>query len=178
MHQSINDLLELSRVGRVRSRPEQLDMNNLVGQLAEDMAPRLREAGIRLEVQPGLPPIIADPTRVTEVFENLITNAMKYGADVPDPLIEIGSEECDEEVRFFVRDNGPGIPPEYHKRIFGLFQRLDNRKEGTGVGLTIVQRIMEVHGGRVWVDSDVGRGATFWLAFPLAVIVPEEEPVG
>lgn len=175
MHQSINDLLELSRVGRVRTRPEQVDMDGLMRHLAEEMAPRLRDHGIRLEVQPDLPSIIADPMRVTEIFENLVTNAIKYAGDVPEPRIEIGAADADEEVRFFVRDNGPGIAPDYHRRIFGLFQRLDNKKEGTGVGLTIVQRIMEVHGGRVWVESEVGRGATFWLAFPLAVVHPEEQ---
>jgi PAS domain S-box-containing protein len=177
MHQSINDLLELSRVGRVRSRPEQIDMDEMIGQIAEEMAPRLAERGIQLDVAGDLPPIIADRTRVVEVFENLITNAIKYGGDVAQPRIEIGSQEADDEVRFYVRDNGPGIAPEYHKRIFGLFQRLDNKKEGTGVGLTIVQRIMEVHGGRVWIESQVGQGATFWLAFPLAVVESEDRPV-
>jgi signal transduction histidine kinase len=106
------------------------------------------------------------------VFENLVTNAVKYAADVAKPCIEIGSFDSDDEVRFFVRDNGPGISAEHHTRIFGLFQRLESGHEGTGVGLTIVQRIMEVHGGRVWIESETGQGATFWLAFPLAVVQP------
>jgi signal transduction histidine kinase len=78
----------------------------------------------------------------------------------------IGSETVGHETRVFVRDNGPGIAEEDREKAFGLFQRLDTDTDGSGVGLTIVRRIMEVHGGRAWVESEVGAGATFWLAFP------------
>ena len=104
--------------------------------------------------------------------ENLIINALKYGCDVEAPKIDIGSMENQEEFCFFVKDHGQGVPEEYHQKIFGLFQRLDSDNRGTGVGLAIVSRIMETHGGRVWVESKENNGACFWLSFPKNFITP------
>jgi hypothetical protein len=109
--------------------------------------------------------VSADRVRLKQVLENLLSNAVKYAIN-PDLRVEIGGRLTDKEVRLYVRDNGPGIDPLYHERVFGLFERLDRRHEGTGVGLAIVRRIMQLHGGRAWVESDVGGGATFWIALP------------
>ena len=95
-----------------------------------------------------------------------MVNALKYGSPEPGGTITVGSKQTDTENRFFVRDTGPGIDERYHEKIFELFQRLDKSKEGSGAGLTIVARIMEIHDGRAWVESKEGEGACFWIAFP------------
>ena len=102
-------------------------------------------------------------------YRNLLSNAIKFMGDQSEPRIEIGTTDVNEEDKpiFFVRDNGIGIDPEYHERIFGLFNRLDASTEGTGIGLTLVRRIIEVHGGRIWVESQPGAGATFLFTLPV-----------
>jgi len=119
-----------------------------------------------VSVQRDLPRVVADRVRLAQVFENLLTNAVKYGCGHDQPAVVI--EGCIDagEVRYCVRDNGSGIAPQFHERIFGLFERLESNTDGTGVGLAAVSRIMEAHGGRAWVESEVGQGAAFWLAFP------------
>lgn len=166
MSELIDDLLELSRIGRVRAEPEPVNFNELVAAIADDLQERIEAAGAQIDIQPGMPNVLVDRKRFVDVFENLLTNALKYGCTNELPRIEIGHVEDTDRTRFFVRDHGYGIDPEYHSRIFGLFQRLDNGKEGTGVGLAIVARVVEVHGGSVWVESSPGNGATFWIALP------------
>jgi len=167
MELCIQDLLDLSRIGRVRHEPETLDMTALLVGVADDLRPRADAAGVGITIRAGLPVVVADRIRVVEVFENLMVNALKYGCPEPGGLITVGSEPADDEIRYFVRDEGPGIDARYHEKIFELFQRLDKRQEGSGAGLTIVARIMEVHGGRAWVESEEGAGACFWVAFPI-----------
>ena len=116
---------------------------------------------------PELPVVLGDRVRLTEVFQNLIANAVKYMGDQTNPRIEIGSRSDEAEVVCFVRDNGMGIDPRYHEKVFGLFERLDASNEGTGIGLALVKRIIEVHGGRVWVESEGrGQGSTFLFTLP------------
>jgi signal transduction histidine kinase len=100
---------------------------------------------------------------MVEVIQNLVANAIKFIDRETSPKIHIGMEVRDGENIFFVKDNGIGIAPEFHERIFGLFNKLDQFSEGTGIGLTLVKRIVEVHGGRIWVESEVGKGATFFF---------------
>ncbi len=166
MEGCLKDLLELSRVGRVRHEPEWVDINTLLRDMIDDMTPRLEQAEATCEINSILPPVYADPVRIGEVFENLISNALKYGCVKPGVKITIGHTTVDHNLRFFVHDSGPGIPKQYQEKIFGLFQRLSKDKEGSGVGLTIVSRIMEIHEGRIWVESKEGQGATFWVEFP------------
>jgi light-regulated signal transduction histidine kinase (bacteriophytochrome) len=166
MSHLIDDLLELSRVGRHGHKPCLLESRALVEELIAERAERFEQKHVRVEIQPGLPAVHADETGLTRTLENLLENALKYGCDGPDPVITIGGDSTDEEVRLFVRDSGPGIAEEYHQKIFRLFQRLDPTKEGTGVGLASVAKIMSMHKGRAWVESTPGQGATFWLAFP------------
>lgn len=166
MSDLINDLLELSRIGRARHTLLEIDMETLVRGITAGLRTQLNKAGLALQIQPEMPRVMADRARIAQVFENLITNAIKYGASAVQPRLEIGFEDREAEVRFYVKDNGRGIAPEFHDKIFGLFQRLETDQEGTGVGLAIVARVMEVHGGRVWVESASEQGATFWLAFP------------
>jgi two-component system, LuxR family, sensor kinase FixL len=166
MSQLIDDLLQLSRIGRLFTEPEPVDVAALLHEMIDDLADRIDRAGAVVRVQPGMPVVMVDRKRFADVLENLITNALKYGCSMPEPVIEIGGCVEDGEVRFFVRDYGIGIAEEYHNQIFGLFQRLSNDQQGTGVGLAIVARVVEVHGGRVWVESIPGAGATFWIGLP------------
>jgi hypothetical protein len=175
MTRLIEDLLQLSRVGRVASHPETVDVTALVRELAEELRHQYQANHVRIDIQDPMPAIVADSTAVSRLFQNLLANALKYGLSGPEPRIEVGSQIQEDEVCFFVRDNGSGIAHEYQHKIFDMFQRIDTTQEGTGIGLAIVSKIMEVHDGRVWVDSASGQGAAFWLAFPLRLAAPATE---
>jgi signal transduction histidine kinase len=167
MHHLLDDLLELSRIGRKMNEPEHISFEALLQDTLELLHGQLRERRVTVQAAPDLPPVFGDRQRLTEVLQNLLDNAAKYMGDQPHPLIEIG--QCGEEqgrVIFFVRDNGIGIAPEHYERIFGLFNKLDPGSEGTGVGLALVKRIVEFHGGRIWVESEVGKGSTFYFTLP------------
>jgi len=166
MRQLIEDLLNLSRIGRVRFELGEVSTSKMIHTIGEELSPRLKQAGVTLEIEDNLPDVAADEHWLTEVFENLITNALKYGCDNPHPRIVVGSAPEDGEARIFVRDNGRGIDPAHHGQIFEPFRRLRSDKEGTGMGLAIVVRIVKMHGGRVWIESLPGQGATFWVALP------------
>ena len=166
MGRLIDDVLQLSRAGRVRDELEEVDVATLVRDLAEELSGRLEAAGGKLSIAPAMPHVVANRARLLTVFDNLLTNAIKYGSNGSPPGIAVGGTVVDGCTRYFVRDHGPGIPAQFHERIFGLFQRLGSQQEGTGVGLAIVARVMEAHGGRAWVESTPGQGATFWIEFP------------
>lgn len=167
MGQLINDLLQLSRIGRVKLEFEDIDVGRLLNGICETLSPQILEKKAQVVITRDLPKLIGDRKRVYQVFENLIINALKYACDQPEARIEIGGGHNENEILFYVKDQGPGIATEYHQKIFGLFQRLDADSRGTGVGLAIVSRAMQLHGGRVWVESQPSHGASFWLAFPL-----------
>lgn len=166
MQELINDLLQLSRVGRIDLNMESVDPLPLLEEVVENNSENLKKKKIKINIHKPAPKILADPKRISQVFDNLINNAIKYASDVPSPEIQIFYKDQPNEVHICIKDNGPGIEPQYHKKIFGLFQRLQADKEGTGVGLTIVSRIIQLHSGRVWIDSDLGRGAEFWISLP------------
>ena len=167
MQHLLNDLLELSRIGRSVNKTETIDMNGMIAEVIELLQGRLSGGAlpIRLSVQEDLPEVYGDRPRLLEVWQNLIDNAAKFMGDQPDPHIEIGQAGTSDEGSpiFFVRDNGIGIQPKFRDRIFGLFDKLDPRTEGTGIGLALVKRIVEFHGGRIWVESELGEGATFYF---------------
>lgn len=164
MHLLLKELLELSRIGRIMNPPERILFNDLVREALELVHGQLEARGVTVQAQPDLPAIHGDRQRLIEVLQNLIDNATKYMSDQPAPRIEIGQQgEEHDQLIFFVKDNGMGINPQYHERIFGLFNKLDANSEGTGVGLALVKRIIEVHGGRIWVESEVGKGSTFFF---------------
>ena len=166
MKDLIEDILELSRLGQVIVTPETVQLSVVVGEVIEDLQPSIQAAGAAVRVTDQLPSIRADRHAVYQVFENLMTNALKYGCSAANPTISIGCERIADRVRCFVRDNGPGISVEYHERVLRPFERLDSRSEGSGVGLAIVKRIMESYGGSVSIESVEQRGATFWLELP------------
>lgn len=168
MQRLLNDLLEISRVGRIVNAPQSIDMNELLSEVLELVHGRIHSGNIRVIVSDGLSRVSGDRSRLMEVWQNLIDNAAKFMGDQPDPYIEIGQvgKADDNPTTFYVRDNGMGIDPAFHHRIFGLFDKLDPHSEGTGVGLALVKRIVEFHGGSVWVESDVGKGTTFYFTLP------------
>jgi signal transduction histidine kinase/putative methionine-R-sulfoxide reductase with GAF domain len=177
MERLIADLLDLSRIGRVVNPFEEVPALDIINHALTDFAYPLEEKKIRLHIQEDMPVIWCDPQRLSQVFTNLIGNAIKFTGNQPQPQIEIGCDDKGSHVLFFVKDNGIGIDEKYHEKIFGLFQGLHNLKGagGTGVGLTIVRRIVDNHGGKVWVESSEGNGATFYFTLPkkpLAAVPP------
>jgi len=166
MQALIDGVLAYSRAGRMLTTPEPVDSGALVREAIELLAP---PAEVRVQLAPRMPELRAERVPLQQVFMNLIDNAMKYArAHRPDVLIEVGWRDLEDACEFFVRDNGPGIAREYHERIWGIFQTLAPRDkvEGTGIGLSVVKKIVESRGGRVWVESEPGQGATFRFTWP------------
>jgi len=165
----LNDLLELSRIGRIINPPENIPFEHIVAETIELLNGPLEKNNVKIIIQENFPHIHGDHARLVEVMQNLISNAAKFMGDQPHPTIEIGTDGLDPEgkVKIFVRDNGIGIEPQYHERIFGLFNRLDPSIDGTGIGLALVKRIIEIHGGRIWIISNPGKGATFYFTLPV-----------
>ena len=167
MNSLLNDILDLSRIGRIMNEPEPIAFGSLVVQALELTNGLLQKRGVDVRIMPDLPVVYGDRHRLLELVQNLIDNAAKYMGEQPKPVIEIGTCPCGgDKPTLFVRDNGIGISPEYHERIFGLFNKLDPKSDGTGVGLALVKRIVETHGGRVWVKSEPGQGAKFLFTLP------------
>ena len=163
MQRLLNELLELSRVGRIANPSQDIPFGDLVSETLELVDGQLRELQVKVQVDAGLPLVHVDRVRMLEVIQNLITNAVKFMGDQKEPKIHIGMEVRGGENIFFVKDNGIGIEAKFHDRIFGLFNKLDPFSEGTGIGLALVKRIVEVHGGKIWVESEPEKGSTFFF---------------
>jgi PAS domain S-box-containing protein len=163
MRRLLSDLLELSRIGRLVNTPQMILFADLAQDALDAVHGQLEERGITVIIQPNLPAVFGDRQRLTEVLQNLLDNAAKFMGDQKNPQIEIGQLGKEEtHAIFFVKDNGMGIAPKYHEQVFGLFNKLNQDVEGTGIGLALVKRIVEVHGGRIWVESaGLGCGTTF-----------------
>src|SRR5258706_944500 len=160
----LNELLELSRIGRLINPYEQVSFEEIVHEAVELVQGRLLGNHIKVHIKKKMPLVYADRRRLVEVLQNLVDNSAKFVGNQPKPKIEIGHQgEEDGKPIFFVRDNGIGIEPQHQDRIFGLFNKLDADSEGTGIGLTLVKRIIEVHRGRIWVQSEAGKGSTFFF---------------
>jgi len=163
----ISDLLKLSRIERVRGKKGELPLAKLVKSALKSVQLQVKTREIAVNVQENLPVVYGLKKRLTQVIENLLTNAVKYiGEDNHNPRIDIGVQEQDGRKVFFVRDNGIGIEEKQFDKIFEIFQRLPSAKriaEGTGIGLTIVKRTIENHGGKIWLMSRTGKGSTFYF---------------
>ena len=167
MRRLLDELLELSRIGRLVYPEEAIELGDLVLEALALVEGQIVERGVRVVVPPSLPVVWGDRTRLLQVFQNLISNAVKYMGDQGRPLVEIAARRQGDEVLCHVRDNGCGIDPAYCQRVFQLFEQLDPKHEGTGVGLAIVQRVIEIHNGRIWVESKgLGHGSTFFFTLP------------
>ena len=166
MQRLLNELLELSRIGRIKNESKVIPFEELVREAVELLQGRIMEHGIEIRLAFNQATVFGDRMRLLQVLQNLVDNAAKFMGDQPNPYIEIGQSGEDAELGnpiFYVKDNGVGIAPEYHERVFGLFNKLDAKTEGTGVGLALVKRIIEIHGGRIWVESELGKGSTFFF---------------
>ncbi len=173
MQKLLEELLELSRASDPRRLArEEVRLNDVVAEVLELVSGMTDQRRLAIEVDPELGVVMADPVRLLQVYQNLLGNAIRYMGEVASPRIEVGIEVRPDARVFFVRDNGSGIDPRFHDKIFELFERLDATRGGTGVGLAVVKRIVELHGGRVWVESEgEGQGSTF--CFTLGTELPE-----
>ena len=162
MKRLLDEIIELSRAGRVIDPHDGVALGELAEAAVAQAAGPLRERGIDVVIARDMPTVRCDRVRMLEVLQNLVENAVKYMGDQAEPRITIGAREDEGVTVITVADNGIGIDPRYHEKIFELFDQLDPSREGTGLGLALVKRIVSVHGGRVWVESEgEGRGATF-----------------
>jgi signal transduction histidine kinase len=164
MHELIEGILQFSRIGRVMEKFEAIDLNELIDGVLDMLAP---PEGIEITVASDLPTVTGEPTRIQQVFQNLIGNAIKYMGK-PEGKIAIQYEDMAAHWQFCIADTGPGIPPQYHEKVFQIFQSLAARDdvESTGIGLALVKKIVEAHNGRVWLESDEGKGSTFYFTLP------------
>lgn len=170
----LENLLELSRVGRAINPSESVSLTELANSVVDIVSLQAAELDLEIVISPDLPVVFGDRIRLHEVFQNLIENAIKFRGDHPQPRIEIGSRETEGGVVCYVRDNGTGIDPTYHQKVFGLFERLNNQIDGTGIGLALVHRILELHGGKIWVESQgAGQGSTFFFSIPKQPVLAE-----
>ncbi len=167
MKNLINELLTLSRVGRLTESMSPVSIRDVVKEILEDLEYTIKKRKARVEVENNLPVVLGNRVHIVVLFRNLVVNGIKFNTSDP-PVIEIGWGEEDEMYRFSVSDNGIGIEQESFDKIFTIFHRLrtDARFEGTGAGLTIVKKIVETHGGRIWLNSTVGEGTTFYFTLP------------
>ena len=164
MYETLSDLLELSRIGFVINPPVVIDTTRLIQDAVDSVSALIRSKNVTVNTASEFPDLYGDRILLREVFENLIDNAVKYMGDQPEPVIEIGVRGSVDEPIFYIKDNGMGIEEKYYGKIFGLFEKLDPTIEGTGIGLALVKRIIETHGGRIWVESEgVGKGSTFFF---------------
>ncbi|HEY8936759.1 MAG TPA: response regulator [Cyclobacteriaceae bacterium] len=166
MNKLIDGLLQFSRSGKKEVSKSEIDMEGIVQHVIHDIRDSIKDH-VKISVN-KLSPAFADNMLITQVWVNLISNAVKYSSTKEHPQIEIGSTKNDHSITFFVKDNGAGFSMDYADKLFGVFQRLHSAEEfeGTGVGLAIVQRIITRHGGRVWAEAQVDNGATFYFSLP------------
>jgi signal transduction histidine kinase len=165
MQRLLDELLELSRIGRMMNPPVNVPFN-LIAQEAVDLVHgRLTERNVVVSIEANMSIVNGDRMRLVQALQNLLDNAAKFMGDQPNPQIEIGQHgREDGNPIFYVKDNGIGVPQEHYERIFGLFNKLDPNTDGTGIGLALVKRIVEFHGGRIWIDSEEGKGSTFYFS--------------
>lgn len=167
MQKRIDGILDIARSGWLSNMDEVIDFNELIAEALELVHGRISKRGITVTVEEKLPKVLGNRLRLLEVIQNLLDNAAKFMGDQTDPRIEVGQRgaEAGNPV-FFIKDNGVGISPDQHERIFGIFNKLDPKTEGTGIGLSLVKKIIEIHSGRIWIESEAGLGATFYFTLP------------
>jgi len=168
MGQLIDDMLDFSRLGKKKIQKSEIDMKRLFESVFESESRTYSEKNIELHIS-DLPNALGDIALLKQVAVNLISNSLKYASKKEEIVVIIDFEKKDEnQTTYFIKDNGTGFKMEYHEKLFGVFQRLHSRNEfeGTGVGLAIAKRILNKHGGKIWAESEVGKGATFFFSLP------------
>jgi signal transduction histidine kinase len=170
MRQLLDELLEISRIGIKKNQEEVVNLGTLIRASTDNLSGVINEFKTTVEVESELPDVMVDKQRFLQVFENLIANAIRYSREAKGgSVVKVGVIRGVGELTCYVKDNGIGIEPAYLEKIFGLFERLDTNSDGTGVGLAIVKRIIETHGGRIWAESEgLGHGTTVFFTLPEA----------
>ncbi|MBU1912608.1 MAG: HAMP domain-containing protein [Candidatus Omnitrophica bacterium] len=170
MTRLIEDLLNLSRIGRIKNVEPDINLNEVLSDVQKNLVYALEERKVELTIKPDFPKVMCDRIRISEVFSNLVSNAIKYTKKDIRPVIEIGWSDKKDFYEFYVKDNGIGIEKQYYDKVFQIFQRLyaKGEYEGTGAGLTIVKKIVENHSGKIWVESEIDAGSTFYFTLPKA----------
>jgi signal transduction histidine kinase len=163
MGRFVDQILDLSRVGRIINPPSDVGFGDIVQDALKLSEGLIRSGQVRIQVESDLPIVRVDRGRVVQVMQNLITNSIKFMGEQGSPALEIGALTTNDGTAFFVKDNGMGIDAQHQIGIFELFNKLDRTSEGSGIGLALVKRIIEVHGGKIWVESELGKGATFFF---------------
>jgi light-regulated signal transduction histidine kinase (bacteriophytochrome) len=166
MQTLVHDLLVFSRVGRQGDSPAVVNCQTVIELALKNLEASIQESGARIQYE-QFPKIFVEASQLTQLSQNLIGNAIKFRGPEP-PVIHISAEKCGQEWRFAVTDNGIGIAPEHAELVFAIFKRLHTREEysGSGIGLAICKKIVEQHGGRIWVESQPGRGSAFKFTLP------------
>jgi len=167
MHDLIDGILEYSRVGRIYEEKTEVDLNDLIKEAIEIIAP---PENIKISVENKLPVVVFESTRISQIFQNLLTNAIKF-MDKPKGIIKLGCKKRKDHWEFYVSDNGPGIDEKHYSNIFKIFQTLQPRDkfESTGIGLTLIKKIINMYGGKIWIESEVDNGTTFFFTLPFAL---------
>ncbi len=176
MGRLIDDILIFSRAGRQELEPDKLDMNSVLQEVVKEIIAGQTGREIRMEIK-ELPSAMGDKAAVHQVFSNLLTNAVKFAKHREIAMIEVGGQERENEVVYYVKDNGVGFDEQYSLKLFGVFQRLhgEGEFEGTGIGLAIVKRFINKLGGRVWAEGQVNEGATFYFTLPCCLLPAQKD---
>jgi PAS domain S-box-containing protein len=167
MDRLLRDTLQLSRIGRITNPPEEVPFGEIVAEALEQTAEQIKSSGVEISMAEDFPTVHVDRMRIVEVLVNLITNSINYRGEESTPKIEVGHRDAGEESVLFVQDNGIGIDPSQHEKVFDLFYQVNTSGRGTGAGLAIVKRIIEVHSGRIWIESEKGKGCTVCFTLPV-----------
>jgi PAS domain S-box-containing protein len=176
----VDDLLNLSQAGRINRDVKSFNLNETLATVRNDLSDLIQRKNAMLVIDGSLPDVVGDPRRIAQLLANLIGNGLKYNQN-PNPRVDVGritSSEADAgHVVCYVRDNGIGIDPKFHEQIFGIFRRLHTHEEyeGTGAGLAICKKIVEAHGGKIWLESHPGQGATFYFTLPTPSVATTPE---
>ncbi|TAH42585.1 MAG: PAS domain S-box protein [Bacteroidetes bacterium] len=178
IHTLVEDLLEFSKVGRIEMTKENVSMKDLIDKIVFELVPRDPENKTSVQID-NLSDCVCDKQLIYQVWVNFISNALKYSAKKENPLIRIGNYFKNNEQVYYIKDNGAGFDMAYYKKLFGVFSRLHTEQEfiGTGVGLSIVKRIVERHGGNVWAEGNPGIGATFFFSLPVISLNEKSKPL-
>ncbi len=173
MKDLIEDLLTLSRISRIKNPFEEVNMNHLLEDVVQRLDFQIGEYKTAITIAPNLPTLFCDRIKVAELFYNLFSNAIKFSSKKPNPTVEFSFKQDAGQYIFSVKDNGIGIEPKYQKDIFKIFTRLNSSSEyeGTGMGLSIVKRVLDDHGGKIWIDSQLGDYTIVHVAFPVSSLL-------
>ncbi|MFY9269828.1 MAG: PAS domain S-box protein [Candidatus Manganitrophaceae bacterium] len=167
MKDLIHDLLAIASISGKTPPLQAVDLNRIIARIENDLQFAIEEKGAKIDRSISFPTVLCDPVRIGEVFKNLVSNAIKFNTG-PAPRVELGFRKEGEVHLFWVKDNGIGIDPRYHERIFDLFERLHPQEafEGTGAGLAICKKVIEGYGGKIWIESELGKGSAFFFTLP------------